>query len=56
MFYLPDEQLWQQAVDRMVAAGYTTVRSFNPYRDRAGRAFQDPDGYRIVFQNARWPA
>ena len=55
MFYLPDEREWQQALDRR-GGGYEPVASFNPYWDRAGRTFQDPDGYRVVLQNARWPA
>ena len=56
VFYLPDEQQWQAAVDRMIAAGYEPVSSFNPYWDRAGRTFEDPDGYRVVLQNAAWSA
>jgi len=31
------------------------VASFNPYWERAGRTFEDPDGYRVVFQNSSWP-
>jgi hypothetical protein len=54
VFYLPDRHQWQQALNRMRAAGYEPVSSFNPYWDRAGRTFQDPDGYRVVFQNDRW--
>jgi catechol 2,3-dioxygenase-like lactoylglutathione lyase family enzyme len=50
VFYLPDEQEWQAAVDRMVAAGYAPVPSLNPYWDRNGRTFEDPDGYRVVLQ------
>jgi hypothetical protein len=56
VFYLPDLQQWQDAVDRMIAAGYEPVSSFNPYWDQTGRTFEDPDGYRVVFQNASWPA
>jgi len=41
VFYLPDEQEWQAAVDRMVAAGYSPVPSLNPYWDRTGRTFED---------------
>jgi hypothetical protein len=52
VFYLRDESQWQAAVDRMIAAGYEPVSSFNPYWDRAGRTFEDPDGYRVVLQNA----
>lgn len=55
VFYLPDARQWQQAVDRMRAAGYETVVSFNPYWDRSGRTFEDPDGYRVVLQNASYP-
>jgi hypothetical protein len=55
VLYLPDEWLWQEAVNRMIAAGYEPVPSFNPYWDRAGRTVEDPDGYRVVFQNASWP-
>jgi len=56
VFYLPDRHEWQEAIDRMTAAGYTPAPSFNPYWDRAGRTFEDPDGYRVVLQNASWPA
>ena len=53
VFYLPDRREWQEAVDRMIAAGYDPVSSFNPYWDRAGRTFEDPDGYRVVLQNTQ---
>jgi len=56
VFYLPDEQQWREAVQRMRAAGYEPVPSHNPYWERAGQTFEDPDGYRVVLQNARWPA
>jgi hypothetical protein len=56
VFYVPDKHQWQEAIGRMIAAGYQPVRSFNPYWDRDGRTFEDPDGYRIVFQNAAWSA
>jgi catechol 2,3-dioxygenase-like lactoylglutathione lyase family enzyme len=55
VFYLPDAIAWQAAVDRMKAAGFTPVPSFNPYWDRDGITFEDPDGYRIVLQQAAWP-
>lgn len=55
VFYLPDARQWQDRVDRMRAAGYEPVRSFNPYWDRSGRTFEDPDGYRVVLQNASYP-
>lgn len=55
VFYLPDDGEWMSAVDRMEAAGYASVPSLNPYWDRRGRTFEDPDGYRVVLQNAAWP-
>jgi catechol 2,3-dioxygenase-like lactoylglutathione lyase family enzyme len=54
VFYIPDKQEWLAAVDRMAAAGYQPVRSFNPYWDRHGRTYEDPDGYRVVLQNQSW--
>ena len=55
VFYLPSREEWQAAIDRMVGAGYAPVASYNPYLDRTGCTFEDPDGYRVVFQNAAWP-
>jgi catechol 2,3-dioxygenase-like lactoylglutathione lyase family enzyme len=55
VFYLPDRGEWDAAVARMAAAGYAPVQSFNPYWDRQGMTFEDPDGYRVVLQNAGWP-
>jgi catechol 2,3-dioxygenase-like lactoylglutathione lyase family enzyme len=56
VFYLPDAAGWKAAVARLERAGYTAVTAFNPYWDRRGRTFEDPDGYRVVLQNAAWPA
>jgi catechol 2,3-dioxygenase-like lactoylglutathione lyase family enzyme len=55
VFYLPDAGAWSEAVKRMEAAGYAPVLAFNPYWDRQGKTFEDPDGYRVVLQNAGWP-
>ncbi|HEY9631619.1 MAG TPA: VOC family protein [Coleofasciculaceae cyanobacterium] len=54
VFYLPDQSEWQRAVDQMKAIGYEPVKSYNPYWDRSGVTFEDPDGYRVVLQNAAW--
>ena len=56
VFYLPDEVEWRAAVARLERAGHTPVAAFNPYWDRQGRTFEDPDGYRVVLQCANWPA
>ena len=54
IFYLPDEEVWKAAVERMESVGYAAVKAFNPYWDNAGKTFEDPDGYRVVLQRARW--
>lgn len=54
VFYLPDTQNWNEAIHRMESAGYQSVKSFNPYWDVQGKTFEDPDGYRVVLQNAGW--
>jgi hypothetical protein len=35
--------------------GHRPVKSFNPYWDKKGKTFEDPDGYRVVLQHAAWP-
>lgn len=54
VFYCPDDEDWRRAVACMVAAGFAPVAAFNPYWDRAGRTFEDPDGYRVVLQQGGW--
>ena len=54
VFYLPDAEQWQAAVQRMAAAGFGPVPSYNPYWDQQGHTFEDPDGYRVVLQRAAW--
>lgn len=55
VFYLPNLADFQSAVARMEAAGHSPVPAFNPYWDRLGRTYEDPDGYRVVLQQAAWP-
>jgi catechol 2,3-dioxygenase-like lactoylglutathione lyase family enzyme len=54
VLYLPDRRLWQEACDRMLAAGFQKVAALNPYWEARGATFADPDGYRTVLQNAAW--
>lgn len=56
VFYFPDKVEWRRAINRFKDAGYNPVDSFNPYWDKNGVTFEDPDGYRVVLQNSRWPA
>jgi catechol 2,3-dioxygenase-like lactoylglutathione lyase family enzyme len=55
VFYIDDKQEWLHATQRMSDAGYQPVPSFNPYWDRLGQTYEDPDGYRVVIQNQSWP-
>jgi catechol 2,3-dioxygenase-like lactoylglutathione lyase family enzyme len=55
VFYLPDKAAWRGAVARLKGCGYEPVAAFNPYWDERGKTFEDPDGYRVVLQNALWP-
>ncbi len=54
VFYLPNPAEWRGAVERMRAAGFEAVPAFNPYWDRMGATFEDPDGYRVVLQREAW--
>ncbi|KAL2266445.1 hypothetical protein VTJ83DRAFT_5797 [Remersonia thermophila] len=48
IFYLPEQAAHADAVQRMERAGFAPVPSYNPYWDRVGKTFEDPDGYRVV--------
>ena len=54
VFYIPDAGQWQAATGRMTAAGFAPVRAVNPYWERNGMTFEDPDGYRIVLERDEW--
>jgi catechol 2,3-dioxygenase-like lactoylglutathione lyase family enzyme len=56
VFYMPSASEWNAACAKMIAAGFKSVASLNPYWDRQGRTFEDHDGYRVVLQNAAWDA
>ena len=55
VFYVPDEAAWQGVVTRMKSLGYGPVKAGNAYWDRTGATFADPDGFRVVLQNAASP-
>lgn len=54
VLYYPDEEEWTTRCDAMSKAGFTSVASFNPYWDIAGKTWQDHNGYRVVLQNRAW--
>ncbi len=55
VFYVPDREAWQAVVARMENLGYAPVKSGNAYWDKNGVTFADPDGFRVVLQNAASP-
>jgi catechol 2,3-dioxygenase-like lactoylglutathione lyase family enzyme len=54
VFYFPDLLQWQAVTAYIEDQKILPVPSCNPYWDRNGRTYEDPDGYRIVIQNAAW--
>lgn len=54
VFYMPDREHWRDLAGRMRAAGYRAVSPSNPYWDRHGVTFEDPDGNCVVLENSRW--
>jgi catechol 2,3-dioxygenase-like lactoylglutathione lyase family enzyme len=54
VLYIPDEGEWRASCDKMVAAGFKQVASFNPYWDMRGRTYEDADGYRTVLEREEW--
>ena len=54
ILYIPAEAEWKARCASMMAAGFKQVASFNPYWEICGRTYEDPDGYRVVLQQAEW--
>ena len=48
VLYMPGEQDFMNAVDRMEQTGHRPVESENPYWSVYGRTYEDPDGWRVV--------
>jgi catechol 2,3-dioxygenase-like lactoylglutathione lyase family enzyme len=46
---------YEAAVARAEGAGAEPMPAHNPYWDRIGRTYADPDGYRVVLVNSPWP-
>ena len=54
VLYFPDKDSWHLICQRMDDAGFSRVKSFNPYWESKGVTFEDDDGYRVVIQNMHW--
>jgi catechol 2,3-dioxygenase-like lactoylglutathione lyase family enzyme len=50
-----DGPIEQSVIDRLERAGGRRVSARNPYWDRWGITFEDPDGYRLVLSSRSWP-
>lgn len=55
VFYVTDHQAWESRCASMENAGFRRVTAWNPYWDRQGATYEDPEGYRVVLQGSRWP-
>ena len=53
--YVASESEWREIVHSIREAGGQSVPAFNPYWDRHGVTFEDPDGYRVVIFCGSWP-
>lgn len=54
VFYVPEVDEWRSGCAAMIEAGFKEAQAFNPYWRQVGRTFEDPDGYRVVLQQAAW--
>lgn len=55
VFYVPDAAEYKERLERLATAGFERVPAANPYWDRSGASFQDPDGFRVVIAQRAWP-
>jgi hypothetical protein len=53
VFYV-EESEWLATTAQIEAKGVAPVPSFNPYWDRHGKTYEDPDGYRVVIHRGGW--
>ncbi len=51
VFYIPDQTVINNLVERLGAMGYNPVAPENPYWEAQGVTIEDPDGWRIVLMN-----
>ncbi len=54
VFYYPEKNEWQTVINRFLQLGFEPVPAHNPYWDKNGITFEDPDGYRVVLQQTSW--
>ncbi|MEJ2420706.1 MAG: VOC family protein [Acidobacteriota bacterium] len=51
VIYLPDRNEWVARIEKMRRRGHEPVPPENPYWEKEGATFEDPDGWRVVLMN-----
>jgi catechol 2,3-dioxygenase-like lactoylglutathione lyase family enzyme len=51
VFYITDSQAIERMAARLTAMGHPPVAPENPYWEKKGKTFEDPDGWRVVLMN-----
>lgn len=51
MFYIPARAAIDRLVEQLRTLGHSPVPPENPYWEKQGVTFEDPDGWRIVLMN-----
>lgn len=51
VFYIPEKKTIEELLSKLQVMGYTPVPPENPYWEKSGVTFEDPDGWRIVLMN-----
>ena len=55
VYYVPDNDEFAAAINRIHKSGFKKVISFNPYWEGGAQTFEDVDGYRVVINNGESP-
>jgi len=55
VFYVPEKDAYERILAGLERANVSRVTSTNPYWERTGATFLDPDGRRVVIQNTTRP-
>lgn len=53
VFYIPNREAIRGLTERLNSLGYPEVPPENPYWEKQGVTFEDPDGWRVVLMNSR---
>jgi hypothetical protein len=54
VFYIHDKADYNFICSRLELSGFKKVKSSNPFWDKSGSTFEDPEEYRIVIYNGKW--